>query len=292
MKNPYRAAGSFTGEAYIERDADRVLLTEIAKNTRYPYVLAPRQSGKSSLIAHVMSSLLPPKYHCCFVDIQGLRRGASGSYSDFLAAWSSALLRDRNSLTNADAANPKLALQRLLSLYKNRVIIFLDEIDYLRGVDFKDDFFGLIRSFYNQRALEPTSGFDRLQFVLSGAAQPSELIEKANHSPFNVGVPIVLGDLSVTEISAMLRPMVRRFAVHPTAARRLHLHTNGSVYLTQLILEQMWNKGGALSSERLSPTEIDEVVSDIVLNATSDIHFLNIHRSTGPSVDRLAPFTA
>ena len=52
---PYRAAGTFTGEAYVERKADRALLREIHGNRRFPYIVAPRQSGKSSLLVRTHS---------------------------------------------------------------------------------------------------------------------------------------------------------------------------------------------------------------------------------------------
>ena len=49
QNNPYRAAGTFDGISYIEREADSKLYEYITNNSRYPYILAPRQSGKSSL---------------------------------------------------------------------------------------------------------------------------------------------------------------------------------------------------------------------------------------------------
>ena len=65
--NPYRAAGTFIGATYTERQADRDLRRALERNQRYPYVLAPRQSGKSSLVAHVRAAL-GPEYRSAFVD--------------------------------------------------------------------------------------------------------------------------------------------------------------------------------------------------------------------------------
>jgi serine/threonine protein kinase len=48
-ENPYRAAGTFVGDSYVERRADEELRQEIEANQRYPYIVAARQSGKSTL---------------------------------------------------------------------------------------------------------------------------------------------------------------------------------------------------------------------------------------------------
>jgi predicted AAA+ superfamily ATPase len=68
-RNPFRAAGTFDGVSYIERDADRELYKEIIKNSRYLYFLAPRQSGKSSLISHIRGKLDETIFKSAFIDL-------------------------------------------------------------------------------------------------------------------------------------------------------------------------------------------------------------------------------
>jgi predicted AAA+ superfamily ATPase len=72
LPNPYRAAGTFAGPSYTERKADKDLIRAIQQNQRFPYVLAPRQSGKSSLITHARGKLSPPEYRTAFIDFLSL----------------------------------------------------------------------------------------------------------------------------------------------------------------------------------------------------------------------------
>jgi hypothetical protein len=69
---PYRAAGTFTGEAYVERKADRALAREIRGNQRFPYVVAPRQSGKSSLLVRTLEALPAKECRGALVDLSPL----------------------------------------------------------------------------------------------------------------------------------------------------------------------------------------------------------------------------
>ena len=80
VENPYRAAGAFAGKAYIRRGADAELIDQIRDNQYYPYFAAPRQSGKSSLIARTMASLDPAGYRCALVDLSPF---VVRSYDDF-----------------------------------------------------------------------------------------------------------------------------------------------------------------------------------------------------------------
>jgi hypothetical protein len=55
------------------------------------------------------------------------------------------------------------------------IVIFIDEIDSVLGLNFPiDDFFAAIRACYNKRAQNPE--YKRLTFVLLGVATPTELI--------------------------------------------------------------------------------------------------------------------
>jgi WD40 repeat protein len=84
---------------------------------------------------------------------------------------------------------PSLRLSRfveeeLLDKVSQNVIIFVDEIDNVVNLKFKDDFFAFICSCYNQRANNPK--YNRLTFALLGVATPADLIENTNHTPFNI----------------------------------------------------------------------------------------------------------
>ncbi|NJM49173.1 MAG: hypothetical protein HC860_25855 [Alkalinema sp. RU_4_3] len=62
----------------------------------------------------------------------------------------------------------------VLAQVPGRIVIFLDEIDTTRSLDFTDDFFAALRECYERRSTEPE--FRRLAFVLLGVSTPSDLM--------------------------------------------------------------------------------------------------------------------
>ena len=94
----------------------------------------------------------------------------------------------------------KVVLERIAG----RVVIFVDEIDIVRSLQFStDEFFAAIREFYNRRARE--SVFNRLGFGLLGVATPTDLIRDTRMTPFNVGRRIELNDFSPAEAVPLAR---------------------------------------------------------------------------------------
>ncbi|NJR75787.1 MAG: hypothetical protein HC773_23625 [Scytonema sp. CRU_2_7] len=68
----------------------------------------------------------------------------------------------------------KFIEEELLEKITQNIVIFVDEIDSVLSLNFKDDFFNFIRSCYNKRASKPK--FERLTFALLGVATPADLI--------------------------------------------------------------------------------------------------------------------
>src|SRR5439155_207206 len=93
------------------------------------------------------------------------------------------------------------ALQEVvLARVPGSVVIFIDEIDMVRGLRFStDEFFAGIRECYNRRGDDPE--FERLTFCLMGVASPSDLIRDTRITPFNIGRRVELSDF--TEAEAM-----------------------------------------------------------------------------------------
>jgi WD40 repeat protein len=82
------------------------------------------------------------------------------------------------------------------------LVIFIDEIDVVRGLPFStDEFFAGIRECYNRRAADPE--FERLTFCLLGVASPSDLIRDTRLTPFNIGRRIELTDFTEAEAAPL-----------------------------------------------------------------------------------------
>ena len=284
QSNPYRAAGTFSGPSYTERKADMDLLRAIQQNQRYPYVLAPRQSGKSSLITHIRGKLPPPEFRTAFIDFSIFEPNDLSDINKFqqrlFSEWYRSLCVDEPSKTDERFLDG--VEQLLLLLPKSRIITFMDEIDVLLPAKFRDTFFSILRNIFNERAT--VSELTRIQFVLSGAARPEQLIADPLRSPFNVGEDIVLEELSLHETANISRHLGELLKTSSeTIAEIVYSYASGSVYLTQLILEKSWNHAIENDRRRRSALNlngiIEEIVDEIVSRAGEDIHFKNIKAS-------------
>jgi predicted ATPase len=82
------------------------------------------------------------------------------------------------------------------------LVIFIDEIDMVRGLPFStDEFFAGIRECYNRRTQDPE--FERLTFCLLGVASPADLIRDTRTTPFNIGRRIELTDFTEAEAAPL-----------------------------------------------------------------------------------------
>ncbi|WZI66270.1 MAG: AAA-like domain-containing protein [Gloeotrichia echinulata IR180] len=201
--NYYKLGGSleYQHPTYVVRQADSDLY-EGLKNGDLCYVLNSRQMGKSSLRVHIMKQLKEQGIKCASVDLT--RIGSHVTPSEWYGGFVSELLRGFGLSKKVNFGTwwrereflpPKQRLSELiddviLTEFTGRIIIFIDEVDSILRVSFKDDFFAFIRACYNQRADNPE--YQRLTFCLLGVATPSNLIADKNRTPFNIGRAIEL----------------------------------------------------------------------------------------------------
>ncbi|NES00401.1 MAG: septal ring lytic transglycosylase RlpA family protein [Symploca sp. SIO1B1] len=123
----------------------------------------------------------------------------------------------------------------LLTKITDNIVIFIDEIDQVINLDFKDDFFALIRSFYNKRAEK--SVYRRLTFALLGVATPYELVGDSIRTPFNIGKSIPLNGFQLQKIKPLSEGL-REKASNPQAVLQAVLYwTNGQPFLTQKLCQ-------------------------------------------------------
>ena len=139
MTNPYRAAGTFAGATYVERDADQQLQAEIRRNSRIPYLSAPRQSGKSSLIVHTVQLLPNREYDIIYIDLSSFKHTSLADYDDFLLKFLS--IRQNLLVTKLRSilkASFKSIIEHLLQYSNRQLLMFIDEIDILLHASFRD----------------------------------------------------------------------------------------------------------------------------------------------------------
>jgi WD40 repeat protein len=235
-------------QSYVERKADEDLYTSLVAG-RYCHVLTSHQMGKSSLMVRTAERLRAAGV--AVVDFELTRIGqnltAEQWYNGLLSVLRNKLDPTRLGLDAELKAfwgehmhlGPQQRLMRairevVLERLKSELVIFVDEIDYVRSLPFStDEFFAGIREFYNRRAED--AELDRLTFCLLGVATPSDLIRDPRTTPFNISTRVELTDFSAVEAAPLIRGLQRDKATGSRLLERILYWTGGHPYLTQLL---------------------------------------------------------
>jgi hypothetical protein len=228
------------GGLYLVRPADQQLL-ELCRQSRFAYVLTPRQLGKSSLMIRTAEELLAEGFRAVMVDLTQIGTGSDAEkwYGDVLEVVADQLELTTNARTwwkQEAETGLTLRLSRffeevVLAEVSEPIVIFVDEIDTTLSLGFTDDFFAAIRYFYVARAKNPA--LRRLSFVLIGVATPADLIRDPKRTPFNIGERVDLRDFTPEEAA----PLAAGLPLPPDQAKRalgwILGWTGGHPYLSQ-----------------------------------------------------------
>ncbi|MCX6360987.1 MAG: AAA-like domain-containing protein [Armatimonadetes bacterium] len=244
----YVTGGSLPREAtsYAVRDADRLLLSELQAG-QFCYVLDTRQVGKSSLMVRTASRLRELGATVVILDL------TSAGQNVTIDQWYAGLLFSIGSQTGAEDELDRFwtsrtqlgpaqrwfaAIQSVLlgdQTPDRPIIIFVDEIDVVRGLPFSvDEFFAAIRECANRRTYD--MAMRRLTFCLLGVAAPTDLVRNPQITPFNVGRRIDLHDFDEDEARPLANGLPGAGTPEDGEAgllRRILYWTGGHPYLTQ-----------------------------------------------------------
>ncbi|HHP7229950.1 MAG TPA: AAA-like domain-containing protein [Xenococcaceae cyanobacterium] len=243
--NYFKVGGSlrYGHPTYITRKADRDIYNAL-KQKEFCYVLNSRQMGKSSLRVRTMKTLAKEGFKCVAIDLGILGRFITAEqwYGGLLAE----LWRKLRLTKGIDddlkwwQSHLELApIQRfsrfiedvLLAKCSADIIIFLDEVDNIINLDFRDEFLILIRNCYEKRV--ESKQYYLLTFCLLGVATPSSLRIDKQLSPFNIGKAIQLTGFNFTEAQPLISGLANKFTTPETILKEVLHWTNGQPFLTQ-----------------------------------------------------------
>ncbi len=225
-------------------------------------VKAPRQMGKSSLMMRILDHASKESYKTASLNFQLVDGEWLGNLDLFLQAFA-ANITDRLKLPEKLEEHWKGVLgsknkctnyfeRYLLPSIDTPVALGLDEVDEVFNYPaIANDFFGLLRAWHERAKNDPVWKKLRLIIVHS---QEVYIPLNINQSPFNVGLPIELPDLSQEQV----QDLVQRHGINWTEEQIQQLMTlvGGHPYLTRVALYQIAR--GRMTLEKLqqiAPTE-------------------------------------
>lgn len=251
---------------YVERAADRQLRRTIREMGRPAYVLVSRQMGKTNLLLASKRTMEPGGYLFVYVDFstplpdaqacfRNIVDTALGAHPRLLSGVRETLEVGRVAAHSAHKEHERELRLLLQAVANHRIVVVLDEIDALTRAPYSDEVFAQIRStYFSSRVNYPE--FARLTYVLSGVAEPADLIRNPKLSPFNIGEKIYLDDFSLAEVASLLSKAA--IAADEATAARIHYWTSGHPRMT-------WDMSSQLEDQLIAGTAIGPPVVDAVV---------------------------
>lgn len=244
--NQYQVGGSLPESAttYVNRQADKDFY-EGLKARNFCYVLNSRQMGKSSLRVQTMKILKEEGLACVAIEMRDICSHEVTDdefYGGFVSLLASgfklqisleAWWHTHNYIAPSQRLS-KFIEEELLEQVTKNIVIFVDEIDSILSLDFKDDFFAFIRSCFNKRASNPK--YNRLTLALLGVAAPTDLITDKIRSIFNIGGRFIeLTGFELYQTEPLQKGLQGKVSNPKAVMKEILAWTGGQPFLTQRI---------------------------------------------------------
>ena len=213
--NAVGGAVPLDSEYYITRPADGEMRSSLMKRDSIVLIKGARQMGKTSLLARGLQFAREQGHQAVSTDLQKFN-AENFRTLDRLYRTMAESLADQLDLQTAPAdtwdprrgpnANLERFLRReVLGRLQTPLMWAMDEVDRLFVTPFGSEVFGLIRSWHNERALEPAGPWSNLTIAIAYATEASLFITDMNQSPFNVGTRLVLEDFTPLQVAELNR---------------------------------------------------------------------------------------
>ncbi|NET36282.1 MAG: TIR domain-containing protein [Cyanothece sp. SIO1E1] len=198
---------------YVERVPNEAqCYREILRPGALIRIKAPRQMGKTSLMARILARAKEQGYRTVNLSFQHADESIFASLSQLLQ-WFCARVARKLSLsyqisdhwtdTYGSKDNCTIYFEdHLLSQAENPLVLGLDEVDRVfQHPSIADDFFGLLRAWYEEAGYGHGGGhsWEKLRLIVVHSTEVYIPLD-INQSPFNVGMPIELLEFDLDQV--------------------------------------------------------------------------------------------
>lgn len=262
---------------YVKREADDRLYrfaVSLQNHSRVCFVLAPRQTGKSSLMVRIARALTHAGLTCAMVNLQELGevKSEEGLYLSLLHLICEQVeLPDERLVQNLDDLWAKRQELPPALKFKNfignailgkegerKLVIFIDEIQTLVKWQLQDSFLGTIKALADTQQ----SALQRLTFVLLGVAKPSDLSSSSGYA-LNLGEFIEIGRLG-GDLEPLKQGLLEVTDEPGIVLKYILSWTGGQPFLTQYLCYLVAN-GGKIENSSQAADYINKLVSDKII---------------------------
>lgn len=202
-------------EYYVPRPVDTELRSSLSNHDSIILIKGARQMGKTSLLARGLQYARQQGDKAVSTDFQKFNAENFTSVHRFYQTLAESLVEQLDLDVSPvsfwdDRRGPNANLERflrreVLAKITTPLVWGLDEVDRLFAMPFSSEFFGLMRSWHNERALDPYGPWAKLTMAIAYATEAHLFITDMNQSPFNVGTRLALDDFTPLHVADLNR---------------------------------------------------------------------------------------
>lgn len=233
---------------YLARPVDDEAYLALAQKASFLLLKGARQVGKTSLLARIMQKARESQARVVRTDWQTVPQVQLETAHAFLLGLAYSLVEQLDlDSSPEDCFHPKLPptknfdrfmRKQVFPAVREPLVWGIDEADRLFECDFRDDIFGMFRSWHNERSLDPEAGWQQVTIVLAYATEANLFIRNIHQSPFNVGFHVPLTDFSREQVGELNHRYGEPLG-SAAEVDRLHTLVGGHPYLVRRSLQEM-----------------------------------------------------
>lgn len=255
-------------ELYVERFAIELLCYEtLLQPGSLIRIKAPKLMGKTSLMERVLAKVAKEGYRTVSLSLEMADRQTHLTNLNKFLRWFCLNLSRELKLPNQldeywdeEGMGAKVSCttyleEYLLAAADSPLVLYLDDVDALFPYpEVYEDFFGLLRSWYEKA--RSRSNWKKLRLAIAHSTDVYIRLN-INQSPFNVGLPIELPELTKEQVqefaqlyglvadSSLVDPLMQLVGGHPYLLQQAfsHLKSYPDITLEQLLAEARTDAG-------------------------------------------------